>query len=228
MFGHSQRDNYTASRVGLPPIWHRGALMNFVQQFRSFGVSLMAVFFVAACGNSQDAARHAMENVDAAVGVVAPAAQKYLPQQLTALQARVTTLKVAYDKGDYKRVLADAPTLLNDTQALGAAAAAKEDQVMKALASEWTGLTASMPDKIATVEDSIDILSKNKKDAAKVNLPAAKVSMADVDALWSKAQEAFEAGHLESAVNAAREAQEKTEAAATSLKLALPKSATAH
>ena len=202
--------------------------MNFVQQFRGFGLGLMAGFFVAACGNSQDAATHAMENVAAAVTVVAPPAQKYLPEQLTVLQARVSTLKASYDKGDYKQVLDDAPTLLNDTQALGAAAAAKEDQVMKGLASEWTGLTASIPERIAAVEDRIDTVSKNKNDAAKVNLPAAKAGIADADALWSKAQEAFATGHLESAVNIARDVQERTEAAATSLKLALPNSAAAH
>jgi hypothetical protein len=228
MLGRSSRDNYTASRVRLPPIWHRGALMSFVQLFRSSGVSLMAVFFVAACANSHDPAKHAVENVNAAVSVVSSPAQKYLPDQFTALQARVSTLKASFDKGDYKQVLTDAPTLLNDTQALGAAAAAKEDQAMKGMASEWTGLTASIPDRIAAVQERIDALNKDKKDAAKVDFPAAKASMADVNAMWSRAQEAFAAGHLESAVEIARAVRQKTEAAATSLKLPLPKAAAAH
>jgi hypothetical protein len=160
-----------------------------------------------------------VENVDVAVSAVSAPAQKYLPEQFTALQVRANALKASFDKGDYKQVLADAPTLLNDTQALGAAAAAKEDQVLKSLAAAWTGLAASIPDMVATVQARIDVLSANKKDAAKVNLPAAKASMADVSALWSKAQDAFTAGHLESAVTAARDVQSKVEAAATSIKL---------
>ena len=202
--------------------------MNLMQLWRNFGVSLVAVFFVSACGNSQDPAKHAVENVDAAESVVSSPAQKYLPDQFTALHVRVSNLKASYDKGDYKQVLADAPTLLNDTQALGAAAAAKEDQAMKGLASEWTALTASIPEKIAAVQARIDALSKDKKDAVKVDFPAAKASMADVDAMWSRAQEAFAAGHLESAVEIARAVRQKTEAAATSLKLPLPKSAAAN
>jgi hypothetical protein len=199
--------------------------MKLLQQLRVFCVGVMAVLLVAACGNPKDPAKHAVENVNAAVSVVSVPARKYLPEQFAALQVRVSTLTASYDKGDYKQVLADAPTLLNDTQALGAAAAAKEAQAMKGMASEWTGLTATIPGMIATVQDRIDALSRNKKDAAKVDFPAAKASMADVDAMWSRAQDAFAAGHLEAAVIAARRVREKTEAAATSLKLSLPAAA---
>jgi len=198
--------------------------MKFMRLYRSYSAGLVAVLLIA-CGNLQDPARHAVENVDAAVSAVAASGQKYQPEQFTALQVRATALKASFDKGDYKQVLADAPTLLNDAQALGAAAAAKEDKLLKSLAGEWSALAASVPDKIAAVQARIDVLSTNKKDAAKFNLPAAKASMADVGELWSKAQDAFSAGHLEAAVSAARNVQSKVEATATSLKLELP---TAH
>jgi hypothetical protein len=202
-------------------------MMTTAQLFRSCVATLAATLVIAGC-SKQEPARHAVESVDTAIAAVSGAGQKYQPEPFAALQVREKDLKVSFDKGDYKQVLANAPTLLNDTQALGAFATAKKDQQMKTFAGEWTGLVASVPDMVAAVQARIDTLSKNKKDAAKVDLPAAKASMADVDALWSRAQESFTIGDLEAAVSTAKDVQSKTETAATSLKLALPSSVPTH
>jgi hypothetical protein len=183
--------------------------------------TLVATFVIVGC-SKQAPARHAVESVTTAVADVSAAARKYEPEQLAALQVREQSLQAAFAAGNYQQVLADAPTLLNDTQALGAVVAAKKDQAVRTLSGEWTRLIASVPDNLATVQAQIDTLSKSKKDAAKVNLPAARSDMTDVDALWSKAQESFTTGDLESAVSAAKEVQHRTEAAAAALKLTLP------
>jgi hypothetical protein len=190
-------------------------------------VAVAAMLVITGC-SKQAPAQHAVESVSTAVAGVSAAAQKYQPEQFAALQLRVSSLKASFEAGNYQQVLADAPTLLNDTQALGAAAAAKKDQLTKMLSVQWSGLAASIPDRVATVQAQIDTLSKSKKEAAKVDLRAAKASMDDVDALWSKAQESFTAGDLETAVNCAKDVQSKTEAAAVALKLTLPPIAPTH
>jgi hypothetical protein len=199
--------------------------MNFAKQFRSYAVMSMAALAIVACSNMQDPAKHAIEGIDAAVTAAAPAAQKYRPEQFAALQARAADLKASYDKGNYQQVLNDAPTLLNDVQAIGAIAAAKKEQVRRDLAGVWPTLVASIPNTIAAVQARIDALSKNKKDAAKVDLASAKTSIADAGELWSKAQASFGAGDIETAVDSAKQVQSKVEAAAASLKFTVPTAA---
>jgi hypothetical protein len=200
--------------------------MSIAKRIRGYAVLSITALVIAACSNLQDPAKHAVETVGAAISSAAPAAQKYRPEQFAELQTRVAGLKASFDKGDYNRVLADAPTLLNDIQALAAIAAAKKEQVRRNLAGVWPKLSAAIPDSIATVQARIDALSKNRPNAAKIDLPSAKASMADAGSLWSKAQESFTAGDIETAVDTAKLAQNKIEAAAASLKLTLP-SATA-
>lgn len=182
----------------------------------------IAAIILSACSGSQEPAKQALEGVQSAVAAVAPQAQKYLPDQFAPLQIRATALQESFGRGDFKQVLADAPGLINDAQALGAAAAAKKDTFVKTLTVEWTALSASIPDMLAAVQARVDTLSQSKKQAAGIDLPAAKAAMTEASDLWSKAQEAFTAGDVETAVGKAREVQGKIEAAAAALKLSLP------
>jgi hypothetical protein len=198
--------------------------MNFAAQIRAYTVSLIAAAMtIAACSNQQEPAKHAVENVDSAVSTAGPQVQKYMPSQYAPLQARVTALQASFDKGDYQQVLNDAPTLLNDIQQMGAVAAAVRSQRLKTMAAQWPRYTAALPDMIAAVQAKLDVLSKNKKEAAKVDVPTAKASMADVSTLWSKAQEAYTAGDVETAVQTATSVQSQVEAAAAALKFTLPR-----
>ena len=196
--------------------------MHIAKHVRSYAVMSIAIMAIAACSNLQDPAKHAVESVDAALVAAGPAAKRYRAEQFAALQARAAELKASFDKGDYNKVLGDAPTLINDIQALGAIASAKREQVRKTLAATWPKLTASIPDSIAAVQARIDVLSKNKKDAAKVDVDAAKASMANVGTLWSQAQDTFMSGDVEAAVDIVKQVQSKIEAAAASLKFTLP------
>lgn len=197
------------------------------RELRSVAIGVMMALVLSACSGSQVPAKQALEEVQSAVAAVTPQAQKYLPDQCVALQARATALRESFDKGDFKQVLADAPGLINEAQALGAAAAAKKDNLMKTLAVQWSALSASIPDMLAAVQARIDTFGKSKKQPAGIDLPAAKAGMAEAPDLWSKAQEAFTAGDMETAVSKAREAQGRIEAAAAALKLSLP-AANAH
>ncbi len=196
-----------------------------MRSLRVVSAAWLAISLVTACGNPQEPARHAVEDAQSALGTSAPQAQRFLPEQFAALQVRTVNLASSFDHGDFKQVLNDAPTLLNDIQAMRAAATARQAAADKVLSSEWEVLAGSIPDRLNAVQERIQALGTNKKEAAKVDVNGARASLSGVDEQWSHAQEAFNGGDLTSAVEAAHTVELRIDAAAKSLKLALPEAA---
>ena len=190
-------------------------------------VTVIAALLLAACASQMEPAQTAIAGIESAVSTASADAGKYVPDQLSAVQAKLNDLKAAFDKKDYKSVLANAPALLSDAQGLLGAAALKKEEVMKAMSVEWTSMAASLPQLVSAVKSRVDMLSKSHHAPAGVDLAAAKTGLADATAMWGKAQAAFSSGNVEEAVTAAREVKTKAEAAATALKMKLPGAAPA-
>jgi hypothetical protein len=152
-----------------------------------------------------------------------------VPQQLADVQRQYADLKAAFDKQDYSGVVAAAPAVLGAAQTLATAAAAKKDEVLKALNDDWTGLAAVLPDEVAAIQGRIDLLAKkpNKKPASGVDLAAAKSTLSDATSLWSKATAAFAAGNLDEAVATAKAVKAKLDPLAAMLKVNLTAPASA-
>jgi hypothetical protein len=190
-------------------------------------LSVTAALLLAACASQMEPAQTAISGIESAVSAASADAGKYIPDQLSGVQAKLADLKGAFEKKDYKTVLASAPALLTDAQGLMAAAAMKKEEVMKALSGDWTSMAAALPQLVSTVKSRVDMLSKSKHLPAGVDLAAAKTSLADATTLWGKAQAAFSSNNVEEAVNAAKEVKAKAEAAAAALKMTLPGAAPA-
>jgi hypothetical protein len=177
---------------------------------------------LAACANQMEPAKQAIDGIESAVGAASADAGKYVPDELAGVQAKLADLKASLDKKDYKAVIAGAPAVLTAAQGLAADAAAKKDVMMKAMAGDWTALSASLPGLVAAVKSRVDVLSKSRTPPAGVDLAAAKSALTDATEGWTKAQAASGSGNVEEAVNQAKMAKEKARAAATALKLTLP------
>ena len=190
-------------------------------------VTVTAALLLAACASQMEPAQTAIAGIESAISTASADAGKYVPDQLSAVQTKLTDLKAAFDKKDYKSVLAGAPALLSDAQALLGAAALKKEEVMKVMSADWTSMAASLPQLVSAVKSRVDMLSKSHHAPAGVDLAAAKSGLADATAMWGKAQAAFSSGNVEEAVTAAREVKAKAEAAATALKMKLPGAAPA-
>jgi hypothetical protein len=190
-------------------------------------LAVAAALLLGACANQMEPAKQAIAGIDSAVSAASADAGKYIPDQLASVQAKVADLKAAFDKKDYKAVLAGAPAILSEAQGLLGAAAMKKEEVVKAMSGEWTTLAASLPGLVSAVSSRVAVLSKSKHPPAGVDLAAATSASADATSLWSKAQAAFSAGNVEEAVTAARDVKAKAEAAAAALKLKLPGAAPA-
>jgi hypothetical protein len=178
----------------------------------------MALF---ACSGQKEPAQKLLLDTDATIIAASAEAAKYVPQQLADVQRQYADLKASFDKQDYAGVISAAPAVLGAAQTLATSAAARKDEVLKALNDDWTGLAAVLPGEQSAIQNRLEQLSRkaNKKQAAGVDLDGAKASLSDAMSLWSKATAAFAAGNLDEAVATAKAVKAKLDPLATALKV---------
>jgi hypothetical protein len=183
----------------------------------------LAALLLAACAGQKEPAQRLIADIQATVTAASDEAAKYIPDQLMDVQTKLGELRAAFDRKDYPAVVQGAPAVLDAAQSLATAAAAKKDEVLKALNDKWTGLAGSVPGYMTAIQNRIDFLGKkaNKKAAAGIDLDAAKAGLADAMSLWSKAQAAFAGGNMDEAVSTAQSVKAKAESLAAALKLDL-------
>jgi hypothetical protein len=181
----------------------------------------MAAIILAACAGQKEPAQKLITEIEATVTAASTEAAKYVPDQLADVESKLGALKASFAKQDYAAVVTGAPAVLSAAQGLATAAAAKKDEILKALNDEWTSLAGTLPGAVTAIQGRIDLLEKksSRKLAAGVDLAAAKSGLSDAASLWSKAQAAFAAGNMDEAVSTAKDVKSKVDSLATSLKL---------
>jgi hypothetical protein len=197
--------------------------MQSILRVSRYALIAMAAITLAACAGQREPAQKLIGDIDITVTAASTEAAKYVPDQLADVQGKLGALKASFDKQDYAAVVAAGPAVLSAAQTLATAAAAKKDEILKALNDEWSVLAGSLPENMTAIQSRIDVLGKKsaKKPATAIDLNAAKAGLADAMALWSKAQAAFASGVLDEAVSTAKDVKAKTDALAASLKLDL-------
>jgi hypothetical protein len=181
-----------------------------------------AAFLIVACSSRMGpAAKNSIDHINATLAAVSDDAQKYVPDQLAAVQSKVAALTASFDKKDYDAVMGGAPAVLAEVNGLTSAVAAKKDEILKALGDEWRGLATAIPQSVTAVQGRIDALSKTKHVPKDVDLAAGKSGLADATSEWENAQTAFKSGKAEEAVPLAKDAKAKLDSAAAALKLSL-------
>lgn len=197
--------------------------MKSITRANGLAVASLALVLLAACSGEKEPAQKLLSDIDATVTAASAEAAKYVPDQLIAVQSKLGDLKASYARQDYAAVVKGAPAVLESAQTLATAAAAKKDEVLKALNDQWTGLAATVPGYFPAIQNRMAFLSKkaNKKAAAGIDLAAATAATADASSLWSKAQAAFAAGNMNEAVSTATDVKSKLQAVAAAIKLDL-------
>ena len=188
-----------------------------------FALMSLAVLALAACGGQKEPAQRLIAEIQATITAASDEAAKYVPGELQDVETKFAGLKAAFDKKDYPAVVTGAQAVLGAAQSLATDAAAKKDEVLKALNDKWTGLAGSVPGYMTAIQNRLDFLSKkaNKKAAAGIDVDAAKSGLSDAMSVWSKAQAAFAGGNLEEAVATAQSVKAKVESVAAAVKLDL-------
>src|SRR5258707_8002606 len=187
------------------------------------GVVSLMTLMLAACAGQKVPAERLIAEIQAPVPAAATEAATYIPDQLVAVQTQLGALQASFDKKDYAAVVTGAQAVLGAAQSLATDAAAKKDEVLKALNDKWTALAGSVPGYLGAIENRIDFLSKkaNRKAAAGIDVDGAKSALGDAMSTWSKAQAAFASGNMEEAVNTAQKVKSQADAVAAALKLDL-------
>jgi hypothetical protein len=193
--------------------------MRSARHFASYRLFGVAAMLLAACSSQMQPARQALDGVSNAVEAIPADATQYLPEQVASVKQGLDGLNASFDQKDYAGVLARSPAILAEAKNVAAAAAAKKDAAMRALADEWKQLSDSVPMSIASVKTRVDALSKSHRVAKDIDLVSAKSALSDASAMWQKAQNAFDAKHIADAVTAATSAKSRAEAAASALKM---------
>jgi hypothetical protein len=197
--------------------------MKSIARCGRFALIFPAVIMMAACAGQKQPAQKLLADIEVTVTAAAGEAAKYVPDQLMDVQTKFAKLKASFDKQDYAVVMSEAPAVLGAAKMLATAAAAKKDEVLKALDDKWMVLAGTVPESMTAVQNRIDSLrkKKSKQPAAGMDLDAAKSSLDEAASLWSKAQAAFASGSMDEAVRTAQDVKIKVDAVAATLKLDL-------
>lgn len=184
------------------------------KQYQWLLAALIAVLVVG-CANQKAPAQQAIAAAQSSLDAVRDEAQKYVPDQLQAIDAQLQSLKDSFAKGDYKAVLTGAPTLSTAISSLKEAAETKKADVEAALAKAkdaWGSMSAEVPKMVEALQKKVDTLSKTHKlpkGMTKEGFAAAKSSFEALKSTWSEASNAAATGNFTDAMTKGQEVKDK-------------------
>lgn len=196
--------------------------MNIKKSISTFLLISAMTLVLAACADKQKPADQAITAADSALDAVSEDAKQYVPQKYNEVLAKVNALKIAYNRGNYDSVIADAPAAMTAVKGLADVAAAGKAEGMKSFGVEWETLSVSVPKYIEDVQNRGAALENSKKQPEGINLVSARRAIADANARWKQAEASGKEGRMEAAVVNAKKAQQRAEAAAAYLLLPPP------
>jgi hypothetical protein len=173
-------------------------------------LAAMMTVLVVGCANQKGPAEQALASAETALATVRDAAQKYVPDQLQAVDAQIASAKDALAKGDYKGVLAAAPGITAAISSLQDAAQAKEADAQAAMSKAkdaWSSVSTDAPKMVDAIQSRVDILSKSHHLPANVSkeaLAGAKSGLDSLKSTWSDAQSAAASGDYATAMSKAQ------------------------
>ncbi|MEJ0036587.1 MAG: hypothetical protein WDO68_10945 [Gammaproteobacteria bacterium] len=180
-----------------------------------FPAALCALALIAACSNLKEPATQAISAAEASLAPVKEAAAKYAPEALQSVESQIASLKDNLAKGDYKAVMASAPTVTSAISGLSDTVAAKTKEIEAALAQakdQWTSLGGDLPRMIEAIQSRVDILSKSKQLPRNIDKAAFDSARTGLDTLksgWTEASGAFSSGNVTDAVTKAKAIKDK-------------------
>lgn len=178
-------------------------------------LAVLAAVLLSGCNTQKGPAEQAVAGAQAALNAVRDDAQKYAPEQLGGVEAKLADMKGSFEKGDYAGVLAAAPGMTAAITGLKDAAVAKKAEAEQALAKakdDWGTASTAVPKLIDDLGKRVDTLSKSKKLPKGVTKDAVAKAKTAVDALkstWGEASNAAASGDYTTAMAKASAVKDK-------------------
>jgi hypothetical protein len=192
------------------------------KQFAWLLAAMMAMLVIG-CADQKGPAQQAIAGAETAVSAVRDMAQKYVPDQLQAVDAQIASAKDAFAKGDYKGVLAAAPGItaaINSMKDAADAKSADAEAAMSKAKDAWTQVSGDAPKMVEAIQSRVDMLSKSKHLPANVSkdaLASAKSGLDTVKSMWADASSAAASGDYTGAMAKAQAVKDQATAIMKSL-----------
>ena len=169
-------------------------------------MAAMMAMLIVGCANQKGPAEQAIAGAESGLNAIRDTAQKYVPDQLAAVDAQLASAKEAFGKGDYKAVMAGAPALSTAIGSLKEAAAAKASEAEAAMAKAkdaWGSTSAEVNNMVAALQSRVDMLSKSHhlpSGVTKDSLASAKSGLDSIKSAWNDATTAATSGDFTTAM----------------------------
>ncbi len=169
-------------------------------------MAAMMAMLIVGCANQKGPAEQAIAGAESGLNAIRDTAQKYVPDQLAAVDAQLASLKDAFGKGDYKAVMAGAPGLTAAIGSLKEAAAAKASEAEAAMAKAkdaWGATSTEVNNMVAALQSRVDMLSKSHHlptGVTKDSLASAKSGLDSIKSAWNDANTAATSGDFTTAM----------------------------
>ena len=166
----------------------------------------LAAVLLVACNTQKGPAEQAVAGAQAALAAVRDDAQKYAPEQLGGVEAKLSNMQGAFQQGNYAGVLAAAPAVTAAIAGMKDAIVAKKAEAEQALAKakdDWGPASAAVPKMVDEIAKRVETLSKTKKlpkGVTKDSLAAAKTGLDTMKSTWADATNAASSGDYSTAM----------------------------
>jgi hypothetical protein len=183
----------------------------------------LAVVLLVGCNMQKGPAEQAVASAQAALDAVRDDAQKYAPEQLGGVEAKLSDIKGSFQKGDYAGVVAAAPGLTSAIASLKDAASAKKGEAEQALAKakdDWGPASSAVPKMVDEIARRVETLAKTKKlpkGVSKDAVAAARTGLDSLKSSWADATNASSSGDFTTAMAKAQAVKDKASAIMKSL-----------
>jgi hypothetical protein len=148
-----------------------------------------ASVLITGCARQKDEASKALAAIETSVSTLKEEGAKYAPVATQGVESTLATLKDSLAKEDYKAVLAGTPELTKAVDSLKTAIASGKEQFTAAV-TEWTSVSADVPQMVEAIQSRVDILASAKKlpkNVSKEALETAKSGLDWMKSTWTEA-----------------------------------------
>ncbi|HEY2808574.1 MAG TPA: hypothetical protein VGI91_07245 [Steroidobacteraceae bacterium] len=189
----------------------------------SWLMAAMMAMLIVGCANQKGPAEQAVAGAESALNAIRDTAQKYVPDQLAAVDTQLASLKDSLGKGDYKTVVAGAPGLnaaINSLKDATAAKAAEAEAAMAKAKEAWGSMSTDVPKMVAALQSRVDMLSKSHhlpSGVTKDSLASAKTGLDSMKSAWADASAAATSGDFSTAMAKATAVKDQATAMMQSL-----------
>ncbi len=160
--------------------------MRFAKVFLAITAATM---LITGCARQKNDATKAVTAIETSVAALKEEGTKYAPVAYQGVESTLGMLKDSLAKEDYKAVLAGTPELNKAVDSLKTAIASGKEQFTSAV-TEWTTVSADVPQMVDAIQSRVDILASAKKlpkNVSKEALDSAKSGLDWMKTTWAEA-----------------------------------------